>query len=99
MDRRKALGDGAPKQITEDEFFDCAPLTDPHENRLPGPYPCDRSLEDRPDIPYTGEPNPAIANSRPIADMNPRHGSGDIEEGVSFRVPMGEAAYNDADYN
>ncbi len=101
MDTRKALGNGNPPQVTEDEFFSCEPepYVDPYKNRLPGPYPCDRSLEEKPEIDYSGTPNPAICSNRPIADMVPDHGSGDLYEGTAFRVPMGKPGYTDPDYN
>lgn len=100
-DNRKALGDSSPPQVTEDEFFACepAPYVDPYKNRLPGPHPCDRSLDESPDINYSGTPNPAICSNRPIADMEPNLGSGDIHEGTAFRVPIGEPGFQDPDYN
>lgn len=44
----------------------------------------------RPNIPYTGTENPGITNSRPIARSEPDLGEGDLEEGYSFRIPMGD---------
>jgi hypothetical protein len=102
MDNRKALGDGNSSQITEgDSMFPelADSWVDPYKNRLPGPYPSDRAMDKKPEIPYSGTPNPAICSTRPIADMNPNLGSGDIKEGTAFRVNMGIPGYNDSDYN
>lgn len=99
MDRRKALGDGsgAPDETLDEVLFDNTP-TDPFENRLPGPYPYDQHRVAKPDIDYSGEPNPAICSNRPIADMEPKLGGGDLKEGTAFRVPMGEPGYDDPDF-
>lgn len=89
MDTRKTLGDGIPDPALPE--YD-VPVTEPLDTRnfrLPGPHPYDRHQDAKPDIPYTGRANPAMDESRPIADMTPECGEADIEAGVSFRVPMG----------
>lgn len=94
-DKRRALGDGSAASSNDGNM----PYCGPGENRLPGPYPHDRHCDAEPEIPYSGTPNPAICSNRPIADMNPNHGSGDIYEGTAFRIPMGKPGYDDPDYN
>ena len=94
MDKRKALGDGSGQTQGDDNFFG------PGKNRLPGPYPGSgqfRDTETDPD--YSGPGNPAICDSRPIADMEAQVGSGCIKKGVAFCVPMGEPDYGDPGYD
>ena len=89
MDKRKALGDGSGQ--SSDDYM---------QNRLPGPYPGSgqfRDTETDPD--YSGPRNPAICDSRPIADMEAQVGSGCIKKGVAFCVPMGEPGYGDPGYD
>ncbi len=93
MDKRKALGHGHAESDGDDLFMG------PGKNRLAGPYPHDRYLDEKPEIPYSGEANAAICSSRPIADMEPKLGKGDIKEGTAFRIPMGEPGYDDPGYN
>jgi hypothetical protein len=57
-----------------------------HPDNWPGRVPA----KPHPDTKYSGSENPGITSSRPVARSNPDLGKGDIEEGVSFRVPMGE---------
>lgn len=94
MDTRKALGDTNNSEGPDDGLF-----YGPGQNRLPGPYPHCRHMDAKPDINYSGSPNPAICSTRPIADMSPSLGSGDTKEGTAFRIPMGEPGYDDPDYN
>jgi len=70
-------------------------LGDSPADDLPMPYPFDGI--DKPEVepPYTGKGNPAICSNRPIADLHPELGSGNINDGVSFRVPMGGPRWND----
>lgn len=59
-----------------------------HPSNWPGDVPA--SDHEQPNINYSGSENPGITNSRPIARSNPELGECDIEEGCSFRVPMGD---------
>jgi hypothetical protein len=58
-----------------------------HGSNYPGALPPRKS---RAGIKYSGTENPGFNSSRPIARSNPDLGSCDIEEGCSFRVPMGD---------
>ncbi len=93
MDNRKALGDHNPAPEMDEYGWPMEPTG--YKNQLPGPYPYDRDRDAKPDIPYTGSENPAICANRPIADMSPDHGSGDINRGLAFRVPLGDPDYDD----
>ncbi len=88
-DTRHALGGGKPDPVLPEEEFLFPEPVDYRKNRLPGPYPHDRHQDAKPDIPYTGIANPAMDESRPIADMAPELGGADMQAGVSFRVPIG----------
>jgi len=91
MDKRKALGDGSG-QTEPDMYF--------RKNRLPGSYPgSGRFYDVNTDPDYSGLGNPAICESRPIADMTANVGSGCIKKGTAFCVPMGEPRYGEPDYD
>ena len=64
---------------------------------LPGPYPFEQSEVEYPTTRYTGPGNPYMGDSRPIADMTPNVGSGVIEKGVAFCVPMRCSRWGDDD--
>jgi len=84
MDTRKALGDGSGQPSGDDDMY-----IGGGKNRLPGPYPYDRI--DLPESAPTEGGNPAMTSRRPIADMEANlDGTGSIETGVAFRVPMCE---------
>lgn len=73
--KRKALDQGG----SDDPLY---------KNRLPGNFPYEQHFVDKPEIPYTGEVNPAMADNRPIADPDTDLGTGDLDEGLAFRIPM-----------
>lgn len=89
-DTRHALGGGIPDPaVPKHEMAVVAEPLDERIFHLPGPHPYDRYKDSKPDIPYTGRANPAMDETRPIADMTPELGEGDLKAGVAFRVPMG----------
>lgn len=57
-----------------------------HPDNYPGRVP----PRPHPNVPYSGAANPGIDSSRPVARSAPDLGECDIEEGCTFRVPMGD---------
>lgn len=76
-DTRHALGNGS-----ETDAF--------NENELPMAHPFEYGPNRPPKPDFSGAPNPAINERRPIARMHPDVGSGNLKAGVAFSHPIGE---------
>jgi len=74
-DTRKHMGDQTPS-AEELMDFDFAFRIFGKERNLP------------PENDYSGEPNESLKQRRPLADLHPKDGTGNVKNGLAFRVPM-----------
>ncbi len=74
-DTRKHLGDQTPsaEELMNDGFVYMVYW---REHNLP------------PGNDYSGEPNESLKKRRPLADLHPKDGTGNVKNGLAFRVPM-----------